>query len=144
MSVEQIKKEGSSITYRIFEEAGKVECFIEYKRLLGDVMASLYKHNIELSNHFLVTLRDKYRLIEDRKFWGVAKCHPDNVFDKEVGMKVARSKALMKYYKMRIKIFREITEEIDRSLNCCEDALNYSWLSFNEHQDNYINSLKEK
>ena len=143
MSVEHFKKVGSSIAYNIFEEANVVECFIEYASLGLDILAALKKHNIILSNEFMCEIIEKYKLNTDKKFWGIAKCHPDSTFNKEIGMKVARSKALMKYYKKRTKIMREITEEIDRAESCCEDALNYSWLSYLEHEKNYMDSLKD-
>jgi hypothetical protein len=48
---------------------------------------------------------------------GVARCHPDDVFDPEKGMDLARSRALLKreraYYKATSALLRDVLKEAD-------------------------------
>lgn len=45
---------------------------------------------------------------------GVARCHPDDVFDEKLGKEVARRKAIIRYKKLFLKDLREILENIQR------------------------------
>jgi len=51
------------------------------------------------------------------QYVGVARCHPDDVFDPEKGMDLARSRALLKrekaYYKATSALLRDVLKEAD-------------------------------
>lgn len=46
-------------------------------------------------------------------FKGVAKCHPDDTFDVEVGKQVAKCKLLNKYHSARVKAYNRLEKAVD-------------------------------
>jgi hypothetical protein len=127
------KKEGSSIHYNIFEDY-KVECYINQSDFIDDIIHSLDKKKIYYKIDFVLNIINKY--FPNERIWGFAKCHPDDTFDKEKGKALARARLLKKYYKIRTNVFRDIAEDLDKQLTYCEDCLNYSWLSYLDHNKN--------
>ena len=48
---------------------------------------------------------------------GVAKCHPNDEFDYEVGKKLAKARLLDNYYKIQKDISKEVIKRISHQLN---------------------------
>ena len=48
---------------------------------------------------------------------GVAKCHPNDEFDYEVGKKLAKARLLDNYYKIQNDISQEVIKRISHQLN---------------------------
>ena len=104
----------SNITYEIDEENGIVtailnDCVVEYAKIMKRTCAGsrLSEEDISVINHRIGkmvaegVLRDKYS--------GTAKCSSDDVFDENIGMEIARSRAILKrelaYTRVTQKLF---------------------------------------
>lgn len=73
-----------------------------------------------------VNLRDKY-LIKD-KYVGIAKCSPEDEFDEEKGMSLAKHRCLSKYYYDRdgavLRIIRDVSDINMAAINKLQEKLN--------------------
>lgn len=60
-----------------------------------------------------------FRVVRNRRdgLCGVAKCHPNDEFDFEVGKKLAKERLLDNYYRIQNDIFREVIKRIRHKLN---------------------------
>lgn len=60
-----------------------------------------------------------FRVLRNRRasLRGVAKCHPNDEFDFEVGKKLAKERLLDNYYRIQNDIFREVIKRIRHKLN---------------------------
>lgn len=47
------------------------------------------------------------------KFTGVAKCHPEDIFDEEVGKRIAKQRVLDKYSEARVNALNRVDNLID-------------------------------
>ena len=66
----------------------------------------------ELMNYVFRVLRNRRDSLR-----GVAKCHPNDEFDFEVGKKLAKERLLDNYYKIQSFIFWEVIKRIRPKLN---------------------------
>lgn len=66
----------------------------------------------ELMNYVFRVLRNRRDSLH-----GVAKCHPNDEFDFEVGKKLAKERLLNNYYIIQSNIFWEIIKRVHRKLN---------------------------
>ena len=60
-----------------------------------------------------------FRVLRNRRdsLRGVAKCHPNDEFDYEVGKKLAKARLLDNYYKIQNDISQEVIKRISHQLN---------------------------
>ena len=60
-----------------------------------------------------------FRVLRNRRdsLRGVAKCHPNDEFDFEVGTKLAKERLLDNYYRIQNDISREVIKRIRHKLN---------------------------
>lgn len=60
-----------------------------------------------------------FRVLRNRRdsLRGVAKCHPNDEFDFEVGKKLAKERLLNNYYIIQSNIFWEVIKRVHRKLN---------------------------
>lgn len=60
-----------------------------------------------------------FRVLRNRRdsLHGVAKCHPNDEFDFEVGKKLAKERLLNNYYIIQSNIFWEVIKRVHRKLN---------------------------
>ena len=60
-----------------------------------------------------------FRVLRNRRdsLRGVAKCHPNDEFDFEVGKKLAKARLLDNYYKIQNDISQEVIKRISHQLN---------------------------
>ncbi len=60
-----------------------------------------------------------FRVLRNRRdsLRGVAKCHPNDEFDFEVGKKLAKERLLDNYYRIQNDISREVIKRIRHKLN---------------------------
>ena len=60
-----------------------------------------------------------FRVLQNRRdsLRGVAKCHPNDKFDFEVGKKLAKARLLDNYYHIQHYIFQKVCNRIRGSLN---------------------------
>ena len=60
-----------------------------------------------------------FRVLQNRRdsLRGVAKCHPNDEFDIEVGKKLAKARLLDNYYKIQNDISQEVIKRISHQLN---------------------------
>lgn len=60
-----------------------------------------------------------FRVVRNRRdgLCGVAKCHPNDEFDFEVGKKLAKERLLDNYYRIQNDISREVIKRIRHKLN---------------------------
>lgn len=60
-----------------------------------------------------------FRVVRNRRdsLRGVAKCHPNDEFDFEVGKKLAKERLLDNYYRIQNDISREVIKRIYHKLN---------------------------
>lgn len=60
-----------------------------------------------------------FRVLRNRRdsLRGVAKCHPNDEFNFEVGMKLAKERLLDNYYRIQNDISREVIKRIRHKLN---------------------------
>ena len=60
-----------------------------------------------------------FRVLRNRRdsLRGVAKCHPNDEFDFEVGKKLAKERLLDNYYKIQNDISQEVIKRISHQLN---------------------------
>ena len=59
----------------------------------------------------------------DDKVVAVAKCHPEDEFDVEKGIEVARKKLLQKYNRMKFKAIERYIKTLDRHKAVCESVM---------------------
>lgn len=88
-----IKKPNSRITYYVNEEKGVVIAKLKKWDMVTDTNLYLLNHNLPMIEPRLTY--DKYY---DGYFVGKATCSKDDNFDLETGMRIARNRALRKYY----------------------------------------------
>ena len=60
-----------------------------------------------------------FRVLRNRRdsLHGIAKCHPNDEFDFEVGKKLAKERLLNNYYRIQNDISREVIKRIRHKLN---------------------------
>ena len=60
-----------------------------------------------------------FRVLQNRRdsLRGVAKCHPNDEFDYEVGKKLAKARLLDNYYKIQNDISQEVIKRISHQLD---------------------------
>lgn len=88
-----IKKPNSRITYYVNEEKGVVIAKLKKWDMVTDTNLYLVNHKLPMIEPSLTY--DKYY---DGYFVGKAICSKDDSFDLETGMRIARNRALRKYY----------------------------------------------
>lgn len=54
---------------------------------------------------------------DDKKYYGIAKCHPDDIFNEYRGEQLARHRLIMKYLSDVNRISFDIREHIRKGLN---------------------------
>lgn len=110
-----IKKPNSRITYYVNEEKGVVIAKLKKWDMVTDT-------NLYLLNHKLPIIEpsptyDKYY---DGYFVGKAICSKDDSFDLETGMRIARNRALRKYYWEKHLLMMEMTNIWKMKVFCLE------------------------
>lgn len=53
-------------------------------------------------------------LMNKTKFYGVAKCSPDDIFDEETGKQIAKERLLQDFYKYRDKVLQKVIDKINK------------------------------
>lgn len=99
-----IKKQNSRITYYVNEEKGVVIAKLKKWDMVTDTNLYLLNHNLPAIEPRLTY--DKYY---DGYFVGKATCSKDDSFDLETGMRIARNRALRKYYWEKHLLMMEMT-----------------------------------
>ena len=87
----------------------------EFNRDWIDTLVEYYLKNTHINYDTLRDIVYDYLLeVEnDRlKFYGEAKCHPDDVFDEDIGKQIARTRLLNKYSKVLARINQILIELI--------------------------------
>ena len=128
MSIRKEQKEGSSIIYLIDEENKTVTAKIPANNAYLSVRYDCHKHHFAPYGMWSVEKEDRRNYII-----GKAVCAPEDTFDVEVGKKLARVRALKKFYAIKMKAFDTIAAEYDGYLRAIEDYMNYSWLRYNDN-----------
>ena len=88
-----IKKPNSRITYYVNEEKGVVIAKLKKWDMVTDTNLYLLNNNLPM-----IEPRFTYNKYYDGYFVGKATCSKDDSFDLEAGMRIARNRALQKYY----------------------------------------------
>lgn len=145
-----IHKENSNITYYVDENKRTVvakltNCkrdvlhLIENvtRKLLSDSNNNMFREIFNSLSCEFVDYYFKNRFLLKDTYYGKAKCHENNTWDEEYGMRVARSRMLAKYYNDVLKIVSEIITDTTDFKNSMEVVL----LSLNKQLDKYITNI---
>lgn len=129
-----IKKPNSRITYYVNEEKGVVIAKLKKWDMVTDT-------NMYLLNHKLPTIEPEltYDKYYDGHFVGKATCSKDDNFDLETGMRIARNRALHKYYYEKCILMIKMTNIWETRISCLEKY----GLHMNDKLAKIGNSLKE-
>lgn len=119
--------ERNDITYYINEKKRTVVC--KRTDCYGDVVSLLHKLIGGISIPSDVSV-DKTLFLKN-EYTGTAKCNPEDKWDEETGMTLARNRMLCKYY----------TDKIDR-LNRCEDLINNQLNLISVYTNRYVEKAK--
>lgn len=101
----------TKITYNIDKENRIITASMD--ECTFDVYVNLTKMNLDFC-----LLRNLFNLFPNEIFMkysykGVAKCHPEDKWDEEMGKELARARLLKKYYKDYTDIIKQIIMKID-------------------------------
>lgn len=110
-----IKKPNSRITYYVNEEKGVVIAKLKKWDMVTDTNLYLLNNNLPM-----IEPRLTYNKYYDGHFVGKATCSKDDNFDLETGMRIARNRALWKYYWEKHLLMMEMTEIWKRKTLCLE------------------------
>ena len=83
----------------------------EFSRDWIDTLVEYYLKNTYIANSVFVDAVYEYMLkveSDGLKFYGEAKCSPDDVFDEEIGKQIAKTRLINKYNKVMAGINREL------------------------------------
>lgn len=129
-----IKKPNSRITYYVNEEKGVVTAKLKKWDMVTDT-------NLYLLNHKLPTIEPEltYDKYYDGHFVGKATCSKNDNFDLETGMRIARNRALHKYYYEKCILMIKMTNIWKTRISCLEKY----GLHMNDKLAKIGNSLKE-
>lgn len=72
-------------------------------------------------------------------FKGVAKCHPDDLFDEELGKNIAKSRMLNKYHEARIKALNRVDALLSKFDFDIMVAIQHSVAMIRDHEVKGIN-----
>ena len=84
-----------------------------------DTLVEYYRENTYIDYIILYKIVDDYLIkIENDglKFYGEAKCSPDDVFDEEIGKHIARTRLINKYNRVVAGINRELVKLVKSDL----------------------------
>ena len=87
----------------------------EFSRDWVDTLAEYYFKNTHINYDTLRDIVYDYLLKVENdglKFYDEAKCHPDDVFDEDIGKQIARTRLLNKYSKVLARINQILIELI--------------------------------
>ena len=87
----------------------------EFNRDWVDTLAEYYFKNTHINYDTLRDIVYDYLLKVENdglKFYGESKCHPDDVFDEDIGKQIARTRLLNKYSKVLARINQILIELI--------------------------------
>lgn len=110
-----IKKTNSRITYYVNEEKGVVVAKLKKWDMVTDTNLYLLNHKLPMIEPELTY--DKYY---DGHFVGKATCSKDDNFDLEKGMRIARNRALNKYYNEKYILMMKMTDIWKKRIFCLE------------------------
>ena len=89
-----------------------------YKYWLDDVLRYFIKHSPAISSWKVVDIvRDvMYKCAESgMKFYGEAKCHPDDEYSCTLGEYIAKHRLLDKYLSVRSRIARRLAKDVSKT-----------------------------
>lgn len=129
-----IKKPNSRITYYVNEEKGIVIAKLKKWDMVTDTNLYLLNHKLPMIDPALTY--DKYY---DGYFVGKATCSKDDSFDLETGMRIARNRALRKYYYEKYLLMMEMIDVWRIKVLCLEKYHNH----IKDKLVNIYNSLTE-
>ena len=75
------------------------------------------KHSKNVSAYLIRDIVDAVSFeckASDMKFYGEAKCHPDDVYSDDMGKYIAMNRLLAKYLRVRARVARRIREAVYR------------------------------
>ena len=110
-----IKKPNSRITYYVNEEKGVIIAKLKKWDMVTDTNLYLLNHKLPMIEPELTY--DKYY---DGHFVGKATCSKDDNFDLEIGMRIARNRALHKYYYEKCLLMIKMTNIWKTRISCLE------------------------
>ena len=87
----------------------------EFSRDWIDTLVEYYFKNTHINYDTLRDIVYDYLLKVENdglKFYGESKCHPDDVFDEDIGKQIARTRLLNKYSKVLARINQILIELI--------------------------------
>lgn len=94
----------------------------------------------------IVILRNEKYGIEVK---GISKCHPDDTYDKDLGLYLANSRAWIKYYKMLNKAMIEeldcgklFLDRIQKELGIIEETIQNNEAKLKLIEEDYTNKIK--
>jgi hypothetical protein len=130
MPIRKEQKQGSSIFYLIDEENRTITAKIPVDSAVDSFYSDCNKRDIFgwYDGELEIRTYGKY-------FVGVAKCAPEDTFDIEIGKRLARDRALKKFYKAKLRAFHKMADLFDKDLKTIEDYMDYSWLAVNRFLD---------
>ena len=86
-----------------------------YKYWLDDLLRYFIKHSPDISSWKVVDIVHDvmYKCAESgMKFYGMAKCHPDDEYSSTLGEYIAKHRLLDKYLSVRARIARRLSKEV--------------------------------
>ena len=116
--------EETNYTKRVIEPVKKiVKCYNSDGKLVGIDVHDFNFDELEIihkrkTGETIVILKDE----EGKKYKGVARCHPDDIYDGQMGFNLASLRAKKKMYEARLK-------ECERQLN---EEFWSTWLGLNK------------
>ena len=106
------KREGNTIYAFFNSHPADGNEYKWYCTLMGHFQSKYpYLDSEFISEHIV-----KY-LSEDKKYYGTAKCHPDDIFNEYRGEQLARHRLIMKYLSDVNRISFDIRKHIRKGLN---------------------------
>lgn len=101
------KREGNTIYAFFNSHPADGNEYKWYCTLMGHFQSKYpYLDSEFISEHIV-----KY-LSEDKKYYGTAKCHPDDEYSQALGQHIAKHRLLDKYLSVRARIARRLSKEV--------------------------------
>lgn len=127
----------NGILYEIDEENGVIYAKLCVDTIFREVKIGAYNKYISLYtiDKGFNAFRKKYSTYKSNYSFIVTKaiCSKNDIFDEQIGMRIARERLLEKYYTIRLNMFRCIGDVISEQIDAIEDQMNYSWVRLDRY-----------
>lgn len=131
---EVIKNPNSSLTYYVNIEKGTVACVIEdVESELANYLTKIIRTGIGNRIYFR-DLRETFDNIP-HKISAYATCAEGDEFDLELGMKIARTKALKKLYKLITNCIIKVNDALEDTLETVEHQIMITAHKYNDYME---------